>query len=622
MKTLFEVVQYSLGVNALNATKVTDFLNRLDTLSYGEEVSLKAHALYLRLLGHLEVGEGPSFLHSKQHIHQGLNKMFEIMYNNTPITSSPSDANDRALFFKKLSNGFQFLGEILEEAFSSGHLDKNQFYSCLDMIGDGGHACASRWRQVLEELSEGFSNSIDKRFGTLSKPKDPLDSKLEDLFYNAKIKFANQFSDRFVHHELSNISEGNRLHYSTFYKRFLNEALHLKLPIGMEEDPFLERELSHLKTLAVNFSKREKIGSALVSVFQSLFQEKIDSDADFRNLYINFAQRVFLQSDFKKKYADVSDFLANEIFEGFTHNVSNSSLMKILALKGFLKKEIKKFDLQDIVEPLLKAHQYKTIEKILKQIYEHEWEKEDVKAILNRKNPKGQPLIILAIQNSMVSFHDFLLEKGADPNLRSDSGSLPILYAAIKEEPHMLKQLIAHGANVNETNVHKNTALLLSCYMSFHENVKCLVQNNADVNLVNLYGYTPLMVSTLKQNNETVEYLLQNGADPNIKNKLGQTALMFSALKGDVESTKSLLKNGALVSIPDVYGNTALFLALSQNQGAVIPILQNALKLEKKQKQIDPEPVLHSKKRTQEPSSSKDPESPQKKKPLSLDMGF
>jgi ankyrin repeat protein len=600
MGTLIKFPYIKLGEKVLKARPSNSFLDNLNNLNYGNHPSLKAQITYLTLLSQIDGNSSFEGLQSKEHLHEGINKMFGIMYSNTPITSSPRDQKDRSLFYKKLATGYQFLGEIIQEELQKGSLDKQNLYSCLDTVGDGGHACAGRWQQVLEQMSFVFRDQINEKLGVQPEPSDKLDQELQNLLYESKMITVNKLSEEFVDKHLSQISTGNKLHYTSFFKRFANENLHLNLSINMENDSFLESELTFLKNEAFNFLKEKNLFNKLLENLRPQFQDKIFKDANFYDSFVEFAKGLFNKNSKTNSDEDVVDYLSTKIFEGFTKNVKKTSLIRTLLLKGYLEKFETTLDISEVVKNSFKNNDYEKLESILRKLPVHLWENEDVKNIFTLKNDIGHTLLISSLQHSIPSLTNFLLEKGADPNEKSENGTPPILYAVMHKNLEFTNILIQKGADLNAKNFYDNTALIFAANHSNFELANLLLQNKADVDTVNFEGNSPLIYATFQKNKEMVKLLVENHANINLQNKKGESALLLASNQGNTEMVKLLLEHGANMDLKDLKGYSPLSVAATLNHYEVVNLLEEKQKTLIEQKQESSSSNENKKKRSSE----------------------
>jgi ankyrin repeat protein len=91
-----------------------------------------------------------------------------------------------------------------------------------------------------------------------------------------------------------------------------------------------------------------------------------------------------------------------------------------------------------------------------------------------------------------------------------------------------------------------------------------------DVNVTDEHGQTALMLAADQGHIDTVNFLLQYRASLDLQNKLGGTALMMASFNGHLEVVTELLKAGANVNAEAKNGATALIQAVvKQNETAV-----------------------------------------------------
>jgi ankyrin repeat protein len=91
----------------------------------------------------------------------------------------------------------------------------------------------------------------------------------------------------------------------------------------------------------------------------------------------------------------------------------------------------------------------------------------------------------------------------------------------------LIEYLIDHGADMDLKDYQGKTPLLISTEFRNPYNqmaiVKLLVDNGADVNAIVSFGYTPLHAAAYDGHTEITKYLIDNGADVNAKTKNGET---------------------------------------------------------------------------------------------------
>eukprot|EP01016_Furgasonia_blochmanni_P036833 TRINITY_DN4254_c0_g2_i4.p1 TRINITY_DN4254_c0_g2~~TRINITY_DN4254_c0_g2_i4.p1 ORF type:complete len:257 (+),score=47.36 TRINITY_DN4254_c0_g2_i4:260-1030(+) len=102
----------------------------------------------------------------------------------------------------------------------------------------------------------------------------------------------------------------------------------------------------------------------------------------------------------------------------------------------------------------------------------------------NLRTQKGDPLLMLTVvDDDTIRFTEYLLKKGADPNIGdTSSGRTPLIGACHWSNFPAVKLLIAHGANVNaQTTRGMMTSPLCSAITENYLHIaKYLLENGAD----------------------------------------------------------------------------------------------------------------------------------------------
>lgn len=128
-----------------------------------------------------------------------------------------------------------------------------------------------------------------------------------------------------------------------------------------------------------------------------------------------------------------------------------------------------------------------------------------------------------------------------------DYGFTALHMVMTEERPHMVKLLIASGADVHAKNEAGNTPLHIA---QDPDAVTLLVEAGADINVQNLAGGTPLMVQASEGYDtgslQTMRRLLELGADASVQDNRGKTAM--DVAKQRCEENKVRLLENALSS--------------------------------------------------------------------------
>jgi ankyrin repeat protein len=197
-----------------------------------------------------------------------------------------------------------------------------------------------------------------------------------------------------------------------------------------------------------------------------------------------------------------------------------------------------------------------------------------------------------------------LLDRGADVNARSDEGRTPLAIAAgQRESGPVVKLLLDRGANPTAGGRSPNdaTPLELAARMADVEVMEMLLDHGSVarsaaaltqairakcarciellVDSVPKSSLDTVLVQTTRWNEPAaVRTLLERGADVNAQDREGRTALMLAAASEfmSVDIVKSLLEHGADLNAKSPEGDTALSFARLRGENPIVDLLVKA----------------------------------------------
>lgn len=137
-----------------------------------------------------------------------------------------------------------------------------------------------------------------------------------------------------------------------------------------------------------------------------------------------------------------------------------------------------------------------------------------------------------------------LIERAVDVNAKNSSyfNYTALQWAARNGHIEVAKLLIDHGANINPTDNHVNTGLILAAREGHTQMLQLFLECGAHVDAQGPGGITALIWATLMEHLEIVKLLIASGANIDAENNQGQTALMLAGENGYTEIVE-LLKN-------------------------------------------------------------------------------
>jgi len=100
--------------------------------------------------------------------------------------------------------------------------------------------------------------------------------------------------------------------------------------------------------------------------------------------------------------------------------------------------------------------------------------------LVNARNAEGKTALIAAIENRNYDWTAYLLQNGADPDLRSAGSETPLIAAARAGFSDAVEWLLSVGAKVDDANRQGETALIIAVQNRHVPIVRVLVARGAD----------------------------------------------------------------------------------------------------------------------------------------------
>ncbi|UZP40540.1 hypothetical protein NXS19_008356 [Fusarium pseudograminearum] len=156
----------------------------------------------------------------------------------------------------------------------------------------------------------------------------------------------------------------------------------------------------------------------------------------------------------------------------------------------------------------------------------------------------------VAVDSKKPAIVQYLLEQGADPNVRDSEGVPPIASAVKAGDPDV----------VNETT-------LLHEAISRPETLRILLQHGADITMTNKWSHTALDVAIGSNYLTSVRIILETSRDKlDLGSESTRRALYEAVTSGFTHVVGALLEAGADVNTVNVNGESLLMLAVKHNR--------------------------------------------------------
>lgn len=123
---------------------------------------------------------------------------------------------------------------------------------------------------------------------------------------------------------------------------------------------------------------------------------------------------------------------------------------------------------------------------------------------------------------------DFLLAKGADPNVKTNNSSTALFFAASKGNIDTARKLVAHKATARVKDTRGQMPLHRAAAVGNVPILKLLLENNSPVNATDIDGSSALHHAIAEGHGEAAIELLKAGADSDKKDNSGALPILLA----------------------------------------------------------------------------------------------
>ena len=147
-------------------------------------------------------------------------------------------------------------------------------------------------------------------------------------------------------------------------------------------------------------------------------------------------------------------------------------------------------------------------------------------SLINLQNGEGYTLLHVAADQGNLAMVELLLARGADPAIKSQTGSTALTMASGTMVRAKIKAAMDGGAKAASAATGTGDFDKIRHAIGLKDNDTAIAEINRgiDVNMQNNEGYTLLHFAADQNNLAMVEKLLRLGANPNIRSRNGSTA--------------------------------------------------------------------------------------------------
>ena len=217
----------------------------------------------------------------------------------------------------------------------------------------------------------------------------------------------------------------------------------------------------------------------------------------------------------------------------------------------------------------------------VKQYYEEEiHDSENRQTQLDQSDDNGETALHKASREGHAQIVHFLLEYGANLEIKSRDGYTPLHWAAKSGDLKILIMLLEDGADINSKGQYQRTPLHMATHNNRYHCVNHLLAQ-PDIHIDSQtdekdHLLSPLMIAAMYGFLELVKLLVNAGANLTLRSEEGDTALVHAIYSGYHKSVNFLLQSGAKFDCSGKHTFPALLEhSKKKNSTDVIDILEN-----------------------------------------------
>ncbi|TDF34610.1 ankyrin repeat domain-containing protein [Alteromonadaceae bacterium M269] len=172
----------------------------------------------------------------------------------------------------------------------------------------------------------------------------------------------------------------------------------------------------------------------------------------------------------------------------------------------------------------------------------------------NSQGKMGLPILFWPIRTGNIEGFKLLLEAGADPDVKWDTGSSVTHWSVELSDSRYLELSLRHGGNIDSINPSSGDTLIFNAMNpQGRVNLNVILANAPNLDAQNKKGNTPMLVAASLNQFDIVYKLLELGADYKIRNQWEVSVLdRLKERKLDVNSSNYKWQQKSLKKIQEL----------------------------------------------------------------------
>ena len=194
--------------------------------------------------------------------------------------------------------------------------------------------------------------------------------------------------------------------------------------------------------------------------------------------------------------------------------------------------------------------------------------------LVEARDAQGLTLLHYAAYGRSAELINFLIDKGAKPDVRDAEADTPLHIAAMNDRTEVAAALLKRGASTEARDDYQRTALILCARERGQAATgRILIDAGADVNAVDKFGDTALSLAAWRGKAEFVDMLLEKGAVVPGSGEKWRAGVSLAASQGLTNLFRRLAQGGQDLKAADPSGQSLLHSAAAGGSAEIVGLL-------------------------------------------------
>jgi ankyrin repeat protein len=194
--------------------------------------------------------------------------------------------------------------------------------------------------------------------------------------------------------------------------------------------------------------------------------------------------------------------------------------------------------------------------------------------LVEARDGQGLTLLHYAAYGRSPDLIDFLIDKGAKPDVKDAEADTPLHIAAMNDRTEVAAALLKRGASTEARDDYQRTALILCARERGQAATgRVLIDAGADVNAVDKFGDGALSLAAWRGKAEFIDLLLEKGARVPESGEKWRAGVSLAASQGLTNLFRRMTQGGQDLKAADPVGQSLLHSAAAGGSAEIVGLL-------------------------------------------------